>query len=78
VKSSVPSRPALLQHKLPLYRGAQWWHHLPTIPELPGSEKANATAIGLPYFTSQVPEVVDQYIKAFEKVWAHRKELASV
>jgi dTDP-4-amino-4,6-dideoxygalactose transaminase len=64
-----------LQHKLPLYRQPQWWHHLPTIPELPGSEKANATAIGLPYFTSEQPELVDQYIKAFEKVWAHRKQL---
>jgi len=65
-----------LQHKLPLYSQAEWWHHLPTIPELPGSDKANATAIGLPYFTSEVPELVDQYIKAFEKVWAHRASLA--
>jgi dTDP-4-amino-4,6-dideoxygalactose transaminase len=65
-----------LQHKLPLYSQSEWWHHLPTIPELPASDKANATAIGLPYFTSEVPELVDQYVKAFEKVWAHRKELA--
>jgi perosamine synthetase len=65
-----------LQHKLPLYSDAQWWHHLPTIPELPNSDKANATSIGLPYFTHEVPELVDQYIIAFEKVWAHRKELA--
>lgn len=65
-----------LQHKLPLYAEAEWWHHKPVIPELPGSEKANATAIGLPYFTKEVPELVDQYIRAFEKVWAHRKELA--
>jgi len=65
-----------LQHKLPLYRDASYWHHLPIIPELPGSEKANATAIALPYFTSQVPELVEQYVKAFEKVWAHRDELA--
>jgi perosamine synthetase len=65
-----------LQHKLPLYRQAEWWHHLPEIPELPGSEKANETAIGLPYFTSAAPELVDQYAAAFEKVWAHRKQLA--
>ncbi len=65
-----------LQHKCPLYTEAQWWHHLPVIPELPGSEQANATAIGLPYFTKDVPELVDQYAAAFEKVWAHRKELA--
>jgi dTDP-4-amino-4,6-dideoxygalactose transaminase len=65
-----------LQHKLPLYKQAQWWHHLPTIPELPNSDLANNTAIGLPYFTSEVPELIEQYVKAFEKVWAHRKELA--
>jgi perosamine synthetase len=65
-----------LQHKCPLYQDARWWHHLPTIPDLPGSEQANRTAIALPYFTSQVPEVVEQYAKAFEKVWAHRQTLA--
>lgn len=64
-----------LQHKLALYADAQWWHHKPTIPELPGSEQANATSISLPYFTKAVPELVEQYVKAFEKVWAHRKEL---
>ena len=65
-----------LQHKLPVYKQAEWWHHLPELPELPNSDKANATSISLPYFTSERPELVDQYIKAFEKVWAHRKELA--
>lgn len=65
-----------LQHKLALYREPQWWHHPPVIPELPGSDKANATGIALPCFTSEAPELVDQYIKAFEKVWAHRKDLA--
>ena len=64
-----------LQHKLALYAEAQWWHHAPVIPELPGSEQANRTAIALPMFTSEVPELVDQYAKAFKKVWAHRKEL---
>jgi hypothetical protein len=63
------------ERRLTKNRDAQWWHHLPVIPELPGSEKANQTAIGLPYFTSAVPEVIGQYIKAFEKVWAHRAEL---
>ena len=67
-----------LQHKLALYKEAKWWHHAPVIPELPNSDKANATAISLPYFTSPVPEVVEQYVKAFEKVWAHRKALAKV
>ncbi len=65
-----------LQHKLPLYAEDEWWHHKPVVPELPGSEQANATSIALPYFTKEVPELVDQYIKAFQKVWAHRSELA--
>ena len=65
-----------LQHKCPLYAESQWWHHPPVITELPGSEQANATAIPLPYFTSEVPELVEQYVQAFEKVWAHRRELA--
>lgn len=67
-----------LQHKLDLYKEPQWWHHAPKIPDLPGSDEANRTAIGLPYFTSDQPELVEQYARAFEKVWAHRKELAKV
>ncbi len=66
----------LLQHELPVYKEAAWWHHLPTIPDLPGSKKANDTSIALPFFTNVVPELADQYVKAFEKVWAHRRELA--
>ena len=31
--------------------------------------------LALPYFTSEVPELVEQYAKAFEKVWAHRGEV---
>jgi perosamine synthetase len=65
-----------LQHKCPLYQEARWWHHTPVIPDLPGSEEANRTAISLPYFTTPVPELVEQYAAAFEKVWARRKELA--
>jgi dTDP-4-amino-4,6-dideoxygalactose transaminase len=64
-----------LQHTCPLYHEPQWWQHTPVIPELPGSEEANRTAIALPYFTTDVPELVEQYARAFEKVWAHRKEL---
>jgi dTDP-4-amino-4,6-dideoxygalactose transaminase len=66
----------LLQHQCPLYQEEQWWHHKPQIPDLPGSEQANQTAVALPYFTAEVPELVDQYARAFEKVWAHRTELA--
>lgn len=65
-----------LQHKCPLYAESNWWHHKPIIPDLPGSEQANATSVPLPYFTTEVPELVDQYAAAFEKVWAHRKQLA--
>lgn len=65
-----------LQHKLPLYRQAEWWHHLPTIPELPASDVANSTSLGLPYFTTPAEELIEQYVKAFEKVWAHRDSLA--
>ena len=64
-----------LQHELPLYAEAEWWHHPPVIPDLPGSTQANATSIGLPFFTAEAPELCDQYVTAFEKVWAHKAEL---
>jgi dTDP-4-amino-4,6-dideoxygalactose transaminase len=65
-----------LQHKCAIYSEAQWWHHPPVIPELPGSEQANREAIRLPLFTAEAPELVDQYAAAFEKVWAHRRQLS--
>jgi perosamine synthetase len=64
-----------LQHKMALYQDSALWHHKPTIPELPGSEEANRTAVALPYLTSEAPELVEQYARAFEKVWANRKKL---
>jgi hypothetical protein len=42
---------------------------------MPGCEEVRRTAIQLPYFTCDAPELVDQYVRAFEKVWAHRKQL---
>jgi len=61
----------------PAYHEAQWWHHKPVIADqFPGAEEVNRRGISLPYFTKDVPELVDQYIAAFEKVWAHRKYLA--
>jgi hypothetical protein len=42
----------------------------------PGAEEVDRCGLSLPYFTKDVPELVDQYIRAFEKVWAHRTELA--
>jgi perosamine synthetase len=65
-----------LQHKCTIYSEAKWWHHPPVIPELPGSEQANRETIRLPLFTAEAPEVVDQYATAFEKVWAHRRQLS--
>jgi perosamine synthetase len=76
VRATAHSYP--LQHRFALYQEEQWWHHLPHISELPGSEQANRTAVALPYFTSTVPELLDQYTKAFEKVWAHRSQLAQL
>ena len=64
------------QHKLELYQESEWWHHKPEIPDrLPGCELANATAMRIRCFTKSVPELIDQYVAAFEKVWAHRDEL---
>jgi perosamine synthetase len=66
-----------LAHTFAVFQEAKWWHHPPATPaKLPGSDEANRTAMMLPYFTSEQPELVDQYVKAFEKVWAHRQELA--
>jgi dTDP-4-amino-4,6-dideoxygalactose transaminase len=64
-----------LQHEMRLYAEPEWWHHPPTLPDLPGCDQANRTAIALPYFTADVPELVDQYAEAFEKVWAQRSKL---
>lgn len=62
-----------LQHEKPLYAEPQWWHHPPVIPDvLPGSNEANVTMIGVRYLTSDQPELVEQYVRAFEKVWARR------
>ncbi len=68
----------LLQHEGALYREAKWWHHAPKIPtrdELPGTYQANEWALPLPYFTEDCPELTEQYVRAFEKVWANRDNL---
>lgn len=67
------------QHKCAIYAEAKWWHHPPVIPErMPGSEQVNRTHFFLPLFYAEAPELIEQYAKAFEKVWAHRSELAKV
>ena len=60
-----------------VYHEPDWWHHPPVIPDrLPGLDEALQTGISLPRFTKPVPELIDQYVRAFEKVWAHRAQLA--
>jgi dTDP-4-amino-4,6-dideoxygalactose transaminase len=65
------------QHKFAIYHEEKWWHHKPTVPEsLPGTEQVNRTVFSLPLFYEEAPDLIDQYVQAFEKVWAHRAELA--
>jgi dTDP-4-amino-4,6-dideoxygalactose transaminase len=67
------------QHKLKIYSEAKWWHHPPTIPSsMPGNEYVNHNHIFLPLLYDEAAELIDQYAKAFEKVWAHRSELATL
>jgi dTDP-4-amino-4,6-dideoxygalactose transaminase len=65
------------QHRFAIYREAQWWHHAPLVPDvLPGCAQVNKSAIRLPLFSEEAPDLVDQYAAAFEKVWSHRDTLA--
>ena len=65
------------QHKLKIYSEAKWWHHPPTIPaSMPGNAHVNANHIFLPVIHGDAPALIEQHVKAFEKVWAHRAELA--
>jgi dTDP-4-amino-4,6-dideoxygalactose transaminase len=65
------------QHKMKIYSEPRWWHHAPTIPaRMPGNEQVNRTHIFLPLLYGEAPELIDQYVRAFEKIWAHRSELA--
>jgi len=65
------------QHKLTIYSEPQWWHHPPVIPtSMPGNDYINNQHIFLPLFYGEADDVIDQYVKAFQKVWAHRSQLA--
>ncbi len=67
-----------LLHTYPMFAESQWWRHMPVLCDndsIPGCHEANTKLIQMPYFTSEQPELVDQYIAAFEKVWAHRDKL---
>lgn len=73
---SIRASGAQFLAKNPLYHEAEWWHHLPVIADrFPGVEDREKRGLQVPYFTREMPELNAQYIKAFEKVWAHRKEL---
>lgn len=65
------------QHRFAIYREARWWHHAPKVPDvLPGCAQVNKSALRIPLFTGEAGELVEQYAKAFEKVWAHGAALA--
>lgn len=65
------------QHKLKIYSEAKWWHHKPTIPAaMPGNAEVNRTHIFMPLVHGEAPDLIEQWAKAFEKVWAHREALA--
>ncbi|MBI4220306.1 MAG: DegT/DnrJ/EryC1/StrS family aminotransferase [Chloroflexi bacterium] len=77
VKASVWDYP--LQHKYKIYSEAKWWHHKPDIPEdLRGSAQVNRTHIFVALVYEEAPELLEQYAKAFEKVWAHRAQLSQL
>jgi dTDP-4-amino-4,6-dideoxygalactose transaminase len=68
-----------LQHKFAIYSEPKWWHHPPTIPqELPGSEQVNRNHIFVALSYDETPQLVEQYARAFEKIWAHRTNLAKL
>jgi dTDP-4-amino-4,6-dideoxygalactose transaminase len=75
VRASVWDYPE--QHKLKIYSEAKWWHHKPEIPaSLPGTTQVNRTHIFVALCYGEAPELLDQYVKAFEKIWANRSALA--
>lgn len=64
-------------HQCVVYSEPQWWHHTPNVPKvLDGCKEVNARAINVALFRRDAPALVEQYAKAFEKVWAHRDRVA--
>lgn len=67
------------QHRLKIYSEAKWWHHAPSIPaKMPGNAQVNATHIFLPLMHGEADELIEQYVRAFEKVWARRTEVSKL
>jgi len=65
------------QHKLTVYSEAKWWHHPPIIPaSMPGNDHINSNHLFMPLLYDEADDLIDQYVKAFQKVWAHRSQLA--
>lgn len=66
-----------LQHEQPVYRRSEFWTRPPEPPaSLPACEEIIPKIIQLPTFATCKERVVDEYIAAFEKVWANLKTLA--
>jgi dTDP-4-amino-4,6-dideoxygalactose transaminase len=64
------------QHKLKIYSEAKWFHHAPTIPEsMPGNASVNGGHIFMPLMYGAADDLIAQYIKGVQKVYAHRAEL---
>jgi perosamine synthetase len=73
---SIRTSGAQFLAKNPMFHEAEWWHHMPVIADnFAGVEDREKRGLQLPYFTKEMPELTDQYIKAFQKVWAQRKSL---
>ncbi len=67
------------QHKLKIYAEAKWWHHPPQVPQaMPGNQWVNANNVFLPAIYGEAPELIAQYVQAFQKVWAHRDAITKV
>jgi dTDP-4-amino-4,6-dideoxygalactose transaminase len=67
------------QHKFAIYSEEKWWHHKPNVPRvLAGCEQINRTHLFVPLMYQEAPELIEQYARAFEKLWAHRDKLAKL
>lgn len=67
------------QHKFKFYSETKWWHHPIKIPEtLPGTAQVNRSALHLKLYYEDSVELTDQIVKAFEKVWARKYDVAGI
>jgi hypothetical protein len=44
---------------------------------MPGNAYINRQHFFMPLMYAEADDVIDQYIKAFQKIWAHRSQLAT-